>query len=212
MSRSCAWLVFVAAFLGLCIAPACGGGGGDGGVDTVQLVNVRWGTLVEGLYGSAYSDGVAFASSSVLVGDLADHTDMRGIYTFLLPTLPEGAEVVRADLATRVGGGGGGGNPFDDLGPMRVAHVEVGDELDGADYAGGTLAADLGIILLDYRDPGTLDVTAGVVSDYRVGAPHSSYRMSFPRGPDDGEQDRIALVANPEGTGLPTLRIEYGFP
>lgn len=198
----------------VCLVPACGGGGGgddeDDGIDVVEIINTRWGLLVDLLSGTVDSTGAANPGGTISVGDSALHTDLRGVYAFALPPLPGGAQLTRVDLATHVGGGTG--SPFTDLGAMHVSLIDMGTTLDGDDYDGGTLGADLGVILVNYTQPGTLEVTDAVRTVYAASRPNACFRFWFARGPDDTQSDIVSLVRDAAAEEPPTLRIQFRMP
>jgi len=169
-----------AALLGALLC-ACGSGGepfGAPGTRTTTLVLESLGTRD----GFVRSDGYADVhGNGPGVGDLdhyANGTGLRMFFCFDLSELPAGAVLVGARL--EVFTTGAQGQPYTDLGPVVVDHVEYGDELDASDYVGHTLENDIGVLAAeDQRAYRLLEVAPQVQRDREAGRRFSQFRLRF---------------------------------
>lgn len=181
-------------------------------MDTATFIPVSRATCVTDLCGTVTSDNTANPGGTILLGDSALNERARGIYTFTLPTLPAGAEIVEALFTTRIGGGGG--TPFPDLGVVVMDLVNVGTELTGLDFASGDRMTNIATLFTSWEvDPATVDVTDAIRADHDIALPRSSFRLRFTIGTDgDGVPDVISVYQAGFDPDLPRLEIRYRMP
>lgn len=202
---SAAPLVAGAVFLG-----ACGGGGGSDEPRQVTLLGIP---SMDGLL----RNGSAIPTLALSIGNFLDlgpppeASENRSMSTFDLSPLPSGADVVSAVVTLTqffVPG-----TAYVGRGPAILDHVNIGVDLSGDDFAGGTLASNIGVLSTDATlGPKSLDVTAQVAADVAAGRTRSSFRLRFQSVVPDLTSGRIASFGDAEGTSgstPPTLVVTF---
>lgn len=172
-------------------AGGCGGGGGSGGKKTLVLPAVFDRT------GSVTNAGIVYPAAGYNghnVGDLDDNTVMRGFVAIQLAGVPAGAQVESASLRL-VSNATWYGNPFGELGPLTLDHVDVGAGLSVGDFAGGTLTVAYAVIpLFAAGQTVTIEVGDALRADLAAARPTSTYRIQFTGAPSlDAGADVVAF-------------------
>lgn len=200
------------------ILAGCGGAGPD--ID--RLGHVAQLEVLESIGGEdgwVRNDGEAEPNArGPAVGDLDNPTPglaVRMFVSFDLSELPAGAVVTGATL--RVFTLNVVGQPYTDLGPLNVDHVDYGASLDVTDYAGNTLQPAVGTIaaqhVSQYRN---LDVATQVQTDLSAGRLRSQFRLRFPVDSNrDGGQDVVLIEDGERSRGTnnrPLLEVLYLVP
>ncbi len=210
-----------AALLLLLLGGALGGCGGAGpGVGRAgDLPELEVLESVGGEDGWVRNDGVADPQGGgPAVGDLDNPTQGLAVRMFLsfdLTVLPPGAVVTGATL--RVFTTGQIGQPYTDLGPLGVDHVDFGPLLDASDYAGNTLQQGVGVLATEhiarYR---SLDVATQVQADLSAGRTRSQFRLRLPVDSNrDLGQDLVLVEDGERSRGTPNpplLEVLYLLP
>lgn len=175
MPRPRAPLLALLLLPGALLLPGCGGSGGGSSPAVPSAFHTA--SAVNALTGFGQA-GAVIGTSQPLAGDTVPATNFRGFVRFDTSGLPPGAVIVTATLRlhqTTVDG-----DPYGKFGPLHVDHVDFLGSLDGGDFAGGTLAADVGVLAttatLGYR---SLDVTSRVAADRAAGRTTSDFRLAF---------------------------------
>jgi hypothetical protein len=133
---------------------------------------------VDALTGMTYAGG-SINISNVYAGDTQSDQQQKGVLSFGLRSLPEGAELVRVDIhADQTTCGGDPYGPLPSLGEVHVMDVEFATNWDAWEAAG---VSDLGVL----SDNATLEtksveVTDAVVADYDAGLDTTQFRLEFP--------------------------------
>ena len=201
---SCAAVVLLAAG-SLC---GCGGSGGGGAAILTHELSVN-----EDAYADSTGGYFEDSSNGISVGDTSADAVRRGLVRFRVSgSLPFGATVVSAEL--RLYQANVAGAPYLSLGAVVVDHIDTGADMDAADYAGGTLTSQIGLLSLDPTlGPKSLDVTAAVLADRAAERGESEFRLRFPGGTDfDNTLDAVYFEdkQNHHGTGQgPLLILRY---
>jgi hypothetical protein len=201
----------IAAGVACTVLAGCGGSGGGGVVRETPVDLVL--TSVAAVDGYVTSAGNAVNNDIVSAGDNDPlGISIRGFYRFDLSAIPPGALITCAVFRTYQGAGGA--IPYEDLGDLELDWVELGNSLDGADYAATALASDIAT-LSTARSTGHL---LAVVSDtvqacLDSNGSHIDFRLQFPLASDaDGAADFLWLASaeNHFTTGdPPTLTVSY---
>ena len=135
----------------------------------------------------------------------------RGFVSFELSSLPQGVQVQEATLRlyqTKVEG-----NPYGNLGSLKVDHLNFGDSLEDADYATPAILSSFATVsskaLIEWKD---MNVTREVKDDLSVGRSRSEFRIHFTTEVTGATSDfaYFESAENTEGTGnTPQLVVKY---
>ncbi|MCA9313995.1 MAG: hypothetical protein H6806_01875 [Planctomycetes bacterium] len=153
----------------------CGGGSIFDPPVTAQMPNVADES------GYAYANGLFYTTDNgfpIRLGDVSSNTQRRGLLRFDLSSIPAGAEIEDAEL--RIGQYSITSGPYSTLGDVTVDHVSMGVHFDGPDFAGGTLASNIGILSTNTAlEEKSLNVKQRVINDLNAGRSTSDFRLRF---------------------------------
>lgn len=198
------------------LAGACGSSGGGPRRGTPQVLEIESLGLLDGF---VRNDGlVATSGNGPGVGDLDQATPglaFRMIYCFPLDEIP--ADVVVTSVRLRVFQLSLDGTPYEDLGDLLVDHVDPGAALDAADYAGGTLASNIGALATGFgQNYANLGVSSEVLADLDAGRGRSWFRLRFPVDSNLDRGNDVLLLEDGEGSRgspqAPILEVTYVVP
>ncbi len=216
MRRDGAGPIAMLAVLGILMTVGGCGAGASPAQDTPILLVIKSEGARDGF---VRSDGfVRVVGNGPAVGDLdaaRRGLGLRMFYSFSLREIP--ADAVILSVTLRVFQEGRLGRPFASLGELRVDHVNPGDSLDPADYAGNTLEANIGSLFREFvLSYASLSVDASVGRDRHEGRVRSWFRLGFPRDSNlDGGNDALLLNDGENSRRshkLPLLEVIYRRP
>jgi hypothetical protein len=135
-------------------------------------------------------------------------TLIHGLCGFDLGELPTGGRVVGAKL--RLYQNKVAGTPYLSFGDLIVDHVDLGSDVDDADYDSTPLQAAIGVLsstpALGWK---TVDVTDAVLDDLTSGRQRSEFRLRFAAEERTGGDD-YANFDGPSGANPPELVVILG--
>lgn len=195
---------------GSLVLGSCGGGGGSSDPQEVTLLGIP---SMDGLLrsGTALPTLVLSIGNFAIGGPPPEAHEMRSVATFDLTPLPPGANVILAVVTLHQFDVPG--TAYNGRAPAILDHVDIGADLSGDDFDGGTLASNIGVLSNDATlGPKTMDVTAQVASDIAAGRTRSSFRLRFQNVVPDTTSSRAARFGDAEGTSgspPPTLDVTF---
>ncbi|MGD8782696.1 MAG: T9SS type A sorting domain-containing protein [Ignavibacteria bacterium] len=179
-------------------------------ITSILQINLNAETIIDTLYSIPYLDGgISYNYNNnqyfVNTGDYGFYAGDYGwsswgwgksYLTFLLPEIPEGYELVHAEISVDQCESWGNNdpgifpiwdvNPLPDTTACIVDHIDYGDALDLADWTAGdlgdpqTLASNIGIIsdnaVYEFK---SIVVTDCVIQDYNEARSRTQYRLRF---------------------------------
>lgn len=207
--------------LGLALATAfglaaCGGGSRDLRRNTPVLLEIE---SLGQLDGFVRNDGIVERhGQGPGVGDLDEAgrgLAFRMFYCFPLDDIPAG--VVVTSVRLRVFQLSITGTPYEDLGNLLVDHVDPGAALDAGDYAGSTLASNIGALATGFgRNYANLGVANEVLQDTQAGRVRAWFRLRFPVDSNFDRGNDVLLLEDGEGSRgspqAPILEVTYVVP
>lgn len=198
------------------LATACGSSGGGPRRGTPVVLEIE---SLGALDGFVRNDGLVITSGGGPgVGDLDEASAglaFRMFYCFPLDDIPAG--VVVTSVRLRVFQLSITGTPYEDLGNLLVDHVDPGAALDAGDYAGSTLASNIGALATGFgRNYANLGVANEVLQDTQAGRVRAWFRLRFPVDSNFDRGNDVLLLEDGEGSRgspqAPILEVTYVVP